>query len=133
MASFGSRPAMEFSSSAASWTAEWTDVVERTGEGHQSVTRHPAVGWRHAHPPQKLAGWRMLPPVSEPSDTTAVPCATTVADPQDPPGTRSKATGLRTGPKAEFSFDEPMANSSQLVLPSTTPPAASSRSTAVAS
>ena len=39
----------------------------------------------------------------------------------------------RTGPYALFSFDEPIANSSQLVLPITTPPASSSRITAVAS
>ena len=51
----------------------------------------------------------------------------------EPPGTRSRSTGLRTGPNAEFSFDEPMANSSQLALPMMTPPAASRRVTAVAS
>jgi hypothetical protein len=40
--------------------------------------------------PQKDAGWRMDPPVSLPSATTAVPCATAAADPPlDPPGTRS--------------------------------------------
>ena len=76
----------------------------------------------------------MEPPVSEPSATTAVPCATAAAEPPlDPPGTRSGATGLRTGPNAEFSFDEPMANSSQLVLPMMTPPACSRRAMAVAS
>src|SRR3954468_18918336 len=84
--------------------------------------------------PQKDAGCRIDPPVSDPSDTTAVPCATPAADPPlDPPGTRSSATGLRTGPNAEFSFDEPIANSSQLALPRMTPPACSNRITAVAS
>ena len=84
--------------------------------------------------PQNEAGWRMEPPVSEPSATTAVPCATTAAEPPlEPPGTRSGATGLRTGPKAEFSVEDPMANSSQLVLPMMMPPARSNRSTAVAS
>jgi hypothetical protein len=39
---------------------------------------------------------------------------------------------LRTGPKAEFSFELPIANSSRLVLPSITAPPASSRSTTVA-
>jgi hypothetical protein len=39
---------------------------------------------------------------------------------------------LRTGPKPEFSFDEPIANSSMLVLPSIGAPAAASRATAVA-
>src|SRR3954462_2561490 len=84
--------------------------------------------------PQNDAGYRTEPPVSDPSDTTAVPCATAAADPPlDPPGTRSGATGLRTGPKAEFSFDDPIANSSQLVFPMITAPASSSRITAVAS
>src|SRR5260370_23661362 len=60
--------------------------------------------------------------------------ATAAAEPpDDPPGTRVKSRGLRTGRKAEFSFDEPMANSSQFVLPSTTAPADSRRATAVQS
>jgi L-2-hydroxyglutarate oxidase LhgO len=60
--------------------------------------------------------------------------ATAAAEPPlEPPGTRSVSTGLRTGPKAEFSFEEPMANSSQFSLPSSTAPAASSLETAVAS
>jgi hypothetical protein len=40
--------------------------------------------------------------------------------------------GLRDGPKAEFSVDEPIANSSQFVLPMSTAPASSSRLTTVA-
>ena len=76
----------------------------------------------------------MDPPVSEPNAATAVPCATAAAEPPlDPPGTRSSATGLRTGPNAEFSLDDPMANSSQLALPMMTAPARSKRTTAVAS
>ena len=47
-----------------------------------------------------------------------MPCATAAAEPPlEPPGTRSGATGLRTGPNAEFSVEEPIANSSQFVLP----------------
>src|SRR4029077_18516650 len=84
--------------------------------------------------PQNEPGWRTEPPVSVPSAATAIPAATAAADPPlDPPGTRSMATGFRTGPYAEFSFDPPMANSSQLVLPSRIAPALSRRSTAVAS
>src|SRR5208337_1826090 len=76
----------------------------------------------------------MEPPVSEPSVATARLAATAAAEPPlDPPGTRSVSTGLRTGPYAEFSLDEPMANSSQFSLPSSTAPAASSRETTVAS
>src|SRR5688572_2633668 len=84
--------------------------------------------------PQSAAGWRIEPPVSDPSASGAIPAATATADPPlDPPGMRSTAQGFRVGPKAEFSVDEPIANSSQLVLPMTTAPAASSRETTVAS
>src|SRR5690242_13039592 len=76
----------------------------------------------------------MEPPVSEPSASGAHPDATDAADPPlEPPGVRSSAHGFFTGPNAEFSFDEPIANSSQLVLPTITAPAASSRCTTVAS
>src|SRR5437016_6299474 len=76
----------------------------------------------------------MEPPVSEPSVATAVPAATAAAEPPlEPPGTRDRSRGLCTGPYAEFSFDEPMANSSQFNLPRMMAPAASSRATAVQS
>src|SRR5260221_444109 len=85
-------------------------------------------------PPQGAAGGQIDPPVSAPSANVARPAARATADPPlDPPGIRSGAQGLRVGPNAEFSVDEPMANSSQFVLPTTTTPAASSRATAVAS
>src|SRR6478672_297035 len=76
----------------------------------------------------------MEPPVSEPSASGAIPAATAAAlPPLDPPGTRVGSWGLRVGPKAEFSVDEPMANSSRLVLPTNTAPASRRRVTAVAS
>ena len=53
--------------------------------------------------------------------------------PEEPPGTRVASQGLRTAPQAEFSVLEPIANSSQLSLPSVTAPAAASRLTTVAS
>ena len=78
--------------------------------------------------PQSAAGWRIDPPVSEPSASGAIPAATATADPPlDPPGMRSVAHGFRVGPNAEFSVDDPIANSSQFVLPTITAPAASSR------
>src|SRR5690606_15062968 len=84
--------------------------------------------------PQNAAGCLTDPPVSEPSATGTRPAATAAADPpDDPPGTRVRSWGLRVGPNAEFSVDEPMANSSRLVLPTTTAPAARSRRTTVAS
>src|SRR5271155_3930414 len=84
--------------------------------------------------PQYAPGCRIEPPVSVPSDITDRPAATAAADPPlEPPGTLSRAAGFRTGPYAEFSFELPIANSSQFVLPRITAPAFSSRSIAVAS
>src|SRR3954447_19205367 len=80
------------------------------------------------------AGCRIDPPVSEPSARGVSPAATATADPPlDPPGIPSSAQGLHDGPNAEFSVDEPMANSSQLVLPTITAPARVRRETTVAS
>src|ERR687885_1890700 len=84
--------------------------------------------------PHSAAGWRTEPPVSDPKATGTMRVATAAADPPDePPGTRAVSQGLRTTPNAEFSFDDPIANSSQFVLPTRTAPAASSRWTTVAS
>src|SRR5438132_1259534 len=75
--------------------------------------------------PQSEAGCRTDPPVSVPNAHTTSPAATAAADPpDDPPGTRSSPQGFRTGPNAEFSLEEPIANSSQFVLPTSTEPAA---------
>src|SRR3989339_1172983 len=77
----------------------------------------PYVGFRPTIP-QNDAGWRMEPPVSDPSaamhscDATAA-----VEPPEEPPGTRSKSCGFFTGPKYEVSLEEPQANSSILALP----------------
>src|SRR5713226_5038901 len=83
--------------------------------------------------PHNDAGCRTEPPVSEPSATGTIPAATAAAEPpEEPPGTRDVSHGFFTRPNAEFSFDEPIANSSQLVLPMITAPAFSNRSIAVA-
>jgi hypothetical protein len=83
--------------------------------------------------PQNDAGWRTDPPVSEPRAPRANPAATAAAlPPLVPPGTRSMSSGFRVGPLAEFSVEDPIANSSRLVLPIRIAPAASSRSTTVA-
>jgi hypothetical protein len=74
------------------------------------------------------------PPVSEPSAHGARPAATAAAEPPpEPPGTRVGSHGFFVGPYAEFSVDEPMANSSVFVLPSTLRPFALQRSITVAS
>ena len=84
--------------------------------------------------PQSEAGCRIEPPVSVPKAPKTWRDATAAAlPPEEPPGVRSRSQGFRQGPYALFSLDEPMANSSMLSLPTTTAPAASSRSTTVAS
>ena len=83
--------------------------------------------------PHSAAGWRIEPPVSVPIDHGAEPAATAAALPPDePPGTRAVSQGLSVGPYAECSVEEPIANSSWLVLPSSGAPACSSFSTLVA-
>src|SRR3990170_4383332 len=78
--------------------------------------------------PVKAAGCRIEPPVSVPVAPRHNCAATAAAEPPDePPGTSGTFEPLRrhgevTGPKWEVSFDEPMANSSLLVLPSSTAP-----------
>ncbi len=92
--------------------------------------------------PQKLAGWRMEPPVSVPVAAGARRAATATAEPpEEPPGTCRGFQGLRagwgasqpTGATSAFSLLAPMANSSQLSLPSVTQPAWARRVTTVAS
>src|SRR5580704_8459607 len=87
----------------------------------------------------KAAGWRIEPPVSVAVAPMHSCAATADAEPpDDPPGTRCapsirplaaaptlepwRRQGLTTGPKQEVSFDEPIANSSLLSLPSMTAP-----------
>ena len=83
--------------------------------------------------PVSAAGWRMEPPVSVAVAARQRPAATAAEEPpEEPPGTSLSVVGLpsfrrrqgeTTGPKALVSFEEPMANSSQLSLPSITAPA----------
>src|SRR5438045_1203861 len=76
----------------------------------------------------------MEPPVSEPIAIGANPAAVAAAEPPDePPGTRVVSSGFLVGPKALFSVDAPMANSSRFVLPIAMVPAACSFCTTVAS
>ena len=90
--------------------------------------------------PVKAAGWRIEPPVSVAVAPRQSRAATAAAEPPDePPGTRKdpstspptppaftfepwRRQGDTTGPKALVSFDEPIANSSMLSLPSITAP-----------
>src|SRR3954453_20365679 len=94
--------------------------------------------------PVKAAGWRIEPPVSVAVAPRQSLAATVAPEPpEEPPGTRCapsmaplspaactleplRRQGETTGPKALVSFDEPMANSSLLSLPSITAPSAQS-------
>src|SRR3954471_23495490 len=76
----------------------------------------------------------MEPPVSVPSAIGASNAATAAAEPPpEPPGMRLRSHGLWVGPYAECSVEEPIANSSMLVLPRIGSPAARTLATAVAS
>ena len=84
--------------------------------------------------PQSAEGCLIEPPVSEPSAHGARPADTAAAEPPpEPPGTRDGSHGFRDGPYAEFSVDEPIANSSVFVLPSSCKPAALQRAATVES
>ena len=84
--------------------------------------------------PVTAAGWRIEPPVSVPIASGASKAATAAAEPPpEPPGILVRSQGLCDGPKAECSVEEPIANSSMLVLPRIGMPAARSRVTIVAS
>src|SRR6188768_2728317 len=76
----------------------------------------------------------MEPPVSEPIVRGASKAASAAAEPPpEPPGIRSRSQGLWVAPYAECSVEEPIANSSMLVLPRIGRPAALRRATTVAS
>src|SRR5215217_6217216 len=93
----------------------------------------PYVG-RRPTIPQSAAGCLIDPPVSDPSAHGARPAATAAADPPpEPPGTRVGSHGLRDGPNAEFSVDDPIANSSVFVFPSVESPASLQRAATVES
>ena len=66
-------------------------------------------------------------PGASPAETAAA------LPPPDPPGTREGSHGLCDGPNAEFSVDEPIANSSVFVFPITRRPRARQFAITVAS
>src|SRR4029453_13534834 len=132
-ASSGSRPATADSRIAASRTLR-VNVPTVSSDEAKAMRPYreisPYVGFSPTTP-HSDAGWRTGPPVSVPRAPHAPPPAP--APPDDPPGTGSRSHGLCTGPNAEFSFDDPIANSSQLVFPTSTEPAAESRAQGVQS
>src|SRR5688500_12904341 len=122
---------MAASSTVRPMTPTWSSDDANATRPYR-LTR-PYVGFTPTTP-QNAAGCRTEPPVSEPSAIGARPAATPAALPPDePPGTFVGSSGFRVGPYALCSVDEPIANSSMFVFPTTTAPAARSRETTVAS
>src|SRR5262245_8725854 len=79
--------------------------------------------------PQKLAGLRRDPPMSDPWATHAMPVASAAAaPPDDPAAERERFHGLRVGPNTSLNVLPPAPNSGVLDLAYTTPPLASIRS-----
>ena len=109
-------------------------LVERGGEGDHPVARDRAVGRLEPDDPaqrrglaDRAAGVGADRPRRECRRPPPRRCR-----PTSRPARALRSHGLSTGPKAEFSFDEPIANSSWLVLPSSGAPASCSCSTTVA-
>src|SRR5215471_5035260 len=84
--------------------------------------------------PQKCAGARSEPPMSEPSSSGTKPAASAAAEPpDDPPGVRDRSQGLLVVPYTSLKLCQSDKFSGTLVLPSMTAPAALSRCTTNAS
>src|SRR5436190_11062451 len=139
--SFGSWPAIERIRIAVSRTVRANGPAWSSDDANATMPQReqrPYVGLRPTVP-VKAAGWRIEPPVSVAVAPRQSRAATAAAEPPDePPGTRCapsiapliaaptleprRRQGFTTGPKHEVSFDEPIANSSLLSLPSITAP-----------
>ena len=114
---------------------ERADLVERAGEGHQPVARDAPVGGLHPDHAAQRGGLADGP--------ARVGAEAERGEARPPPPRPSHRCchrgpcpvwrGLRVGPKAEFSVELPMANSSMFVLPSAIAPARRRDSTTVAS
>ena len=127
----GSWPQIASSSSAASRDGrrERPDLVERRRERDQAVARHRAV--RRLHP-DDAAQRRGL--ADRAAGVGAERRAARTRPRPRPPNRRStrrapatRRAGCASAPNAEFSVDDPIANSSRFVLPTITAPAARSR------
>ena len=100
--SFSSHPQIAFRSVALSstslvrgpiWSSEEANATRPYRETRPYVGFKPTI-------PQRDAGWRIDPPVSEPREQIAVPEATlTAGPPLEPPGTRAVSQGFLTLPK----------------------------------
>ena len=120
VASHGSRPTMwrEQQRRVGDVARERPGLVERGGERDHAVARDGAVGRFQPDDPaqrgrlaDRAARCRCRAPTARGRRRRRRRCR-----PRSRPGTRARSHGLRTGPKAEFSLEEPIANSSWLVF-----------------
>ena len=110
-------------SAASAPSRERSDLIERRRERDQAVARDAAVGRLEADDaaergglPDRAAGVRAeRERHHRPRPRRPIRRSSRRASDPAP-------TGLRVGPNAEFSVDDPIANSSQLVLPTMTAP-----------
>src|SRR5882724_10980640 len=107
-------PLMASSSNATSSTLRaiglWTPRLRSTAAAIVRATR-PMLG-RMPTMPQKLAGLRKLPPISEPWASQAVPVASaTAAPPEEPAAEREVSQGFRVGPNTSLNVLAPAPNS----------------------
>src|SRR5262245_36740181 len=121
--------------SALSRTVRLSDpaasIDQLSGKTPARETR-PHVG-RTPTTPHHAAGLRTEPPVSSPSVNAQSAAAVAIPEPDDdPPGSCSTFHGLHGWPNGNCRVP-PRANSVRLSLPSSTPPAARSLATTVAS
>ncbi len=114
-------------------------IGPRVDSSGQSAGSGPPLGTRpseglSAVRPFTAPGMRIDPPPSEPVARGTRPAATAAAEPpDDPPGERSSAHGLRVAPNTGFTVSGMKPSSGVLVLPTTTHPAARRRSTSAES
>ena len=92
---------MTFSKRAAS-ARSWANGPIWSSELAKAINPYldtrPYVGFRPTTP-QRAAGWRIDPPVSEPRLIGARSAATAAAEPpEEPPGVREGSQGFRVGP-----------------------------------
>src|SRR5258705_9622093 len=117
--SAGCSPHMASSSSARSSTLRaigpWTLSVRSTLNFGVCATR-PMLG-RRPTTPQKLAGLRSEPPMSEPCASHAMPVASaTAAPPEEPAAERDVSHGLSVAPNTSLKVLAPAPNSGVLDL-----------------
>src|ERR1700683_90934 len=117
--SAGFSPLMASSSSARSSTLRaigpWTPRLRSIFAAGVCATR-PMLG-RRPTTPQKLAGLRSEPPMSEPWASHAVPVASaTAAPPEEPAAERDRSQGFNVAPKTSLNVLAPAPNSGVLDL-----------------